>query len=163
MNTHNRVGLLSRLYWFSPDFSATTRFQQKETMSMYKQATYPYCAIPPSGGIWECSDKGTWQKRNLLPPDACRCTLWMPSSRSPSRKTYLSWLQFHLLWETFNTGRFISSLLKAPGDIFLMPLLVINIVCKILSFSSGFHPCHAEELRTGCVTRHTSAPQHLQT
>lgn len=68
-----------------------------------------------------------------------------PSSWFPRSKTYLFWLRFHLLWETFITGRFISSLLNALGDIFLMPLLMINILCNISSFNSCFHPWHAGE------------------
>lgn len=74
----------------------------------------------------------------------------MPSSWFPGSKTYLFWLKFHLLWETFITGRFISSLFKALGDIFLTPLPMINILCNISSFSNYFHPWHAGELRTGC-------------
>lgn len=71
----------------------------------------------------------------------------MPSSWFPRSKTYLSCLKFYFRWEIFRSGRFLSSLPKALGDIFFMPLLVINVLCNISSFGSYFHPWHAEELR----------------
>lgn len=162
MNLHHSLVLLSRLYWISP-FSCKSFFnKRREVMTMLKQSHITFFVPSNLRVVFENALIKAFGERGIYSLPIHAVALYgVPPSWFPSSKTYLFWLKFHLLWETFITDRFISSLLKPLGDIFLMPLLVINILCNISSFSSYFHPWHAGELRTRCATRHISDSQFL--